>query len=114
MQPRQGDGARRWAPPGSDAATGDISEIAESDAVSVPTERLRDLVRPRAPLVPARVPATHDSRAVSPSAAPTIRVTIGRVEIQALLPPAPPDVARAWEPRMSLDEYLRARSEARR
>jgi len=48
---------------------------------------------------------------------PTIRVTIGRVEVQAVMPPAPTPVyappARR-EPTLSLKDYLKQRDEAQR
>jgi hypothetical protein len=41
---------------------------------------------------------------------PTIRVTIGRIEVRAVSPPAPPPrQTRQPAPEMSLDDYLRAR-----
>ena len=44
------------------------------------------------------------------TSAPTIRVTIGRVEVRAIHPPAPaPKPARPAAPKLSLDEYLRGR-----
>ena len=42
--------------------------------------------------------------------APIVRVTIGRVEVRAIHPPAPaPKPARPAAPKLSLDEYLRGR-----
>lgn len=47
-----------------------------------------------------------------PEAAPTIHVTIGRVEVRATPPPSPPQKEkRSRAPVMSLDEYLRQRSQ---
>jgi hypothetical protein len=57
-------------------------------------------------------PETKASRAHSP--APTIRVTIGRVEVRATRPPAPqqPRVERQRpRPALTLDEYLKQRNE---
>lgn len=52
----------------------------------------------------------------SPSAAPTIRVNIGRIEVRAVTPPNPtPRPKRAAAaPRLSLDEYLKQRSGGQR
>lgn len=58
--------------------------------------------------------ATHD--APSPSSltdsqpAPTIHVTIGRVEVRAMLPVTPPRKQSPPAPLMGLDEYLRKRT----
>jgi hypothetical protein len=62
------------------------------------------------------VPAAPDwKRAAAPDPpAPTIRVTIGRVEVRAVTPtPAPSRKPARPAPRMSLDEYLRAQNGGR-
>ncbi|HMF48280.1 MAG TPA: hypothetical protein VK603_06550 [Candidatus Saccharimonadales bacterium] len=53
---------------------------------------------------------------VSKMAAPAVQVTIGRVEVHAVLPsaPAPRIVERKAPARLTLEEYLRARNEGRR
>ena len=66
--------------------------------------------RPEPPLNRGdRLPA-----ATAPAVAlPAIQITIGRIEIEAMLPPAPaaaPAVRRAAVPRLSLDEYLARRN----
>jgi hypothetical protein len=46
-----------------------------------------------------------------------VRVTIGRVEVRAVLPPAPPAPPAApasVDTRLSLDEYLKTRGEGQR
>jgi hypothetical protein len=48
--------------------------------------------------------------AATPKPAPTIQVTIGRIEVRATPPPAPPQKQRSAPPVMSLDEYLRQRA----
>jgi hypothetical protein len=48
--------------------------------------------------------------AQAPPPAPTIHVTIGRVEVRATAPAAPPPQRRPAPRRMSLDEYLTQRS----
>ena len=53
---------------------------------------------------------------VAKTAAPAVQVTIGRVEVRAVLPsaPAPRIVERKAPARLTLEEYLRARNEGRR
>jgi hypothetical protein len=47
--------------------------------------------------------------------APSVRVTIGRVEVRAVTPPpARPASARQRPPRLTLDEYVRLRDEGKR
>lgn len=59
--------------------------------------------------LPLSVPAPE--RFAGPPAAdepPVVRVTIGRVDVRAVLPAAPPERARPKRPpRLTLDEYLR-------
>jgi hypothetical protein len=43
-------------------------------------------------------------------AQPTIRVTIGRVELRAVMPQQPTRPAVAPSPKVSLDDYLRSRN----
>lgn len=51
----------------------------------------------------------------SPIVPPTIRVTIGRVEVRAVMPPAPQAKPRAMHaPKLSLDDYLRTRNGGKR
>lgn len=54
-------------------------------------------------LWPSPLEATPDS-----SSPPVVRVTIGRIEVRAVMPPSPPvDAAASPAPKLSLDEYLR-------
>jgi len=73
----------------------------------------RPLITPR--IEPATQPPGRS--AATPEPAPTIRVTIGRVEVRAITPPAPP-VARPKPartgPTLSLDDYLQQRSRGQR
>ena len=58
-----------------------------------------------APLLPARPP--------SPNEPPAIHVTIGRVEVRAVMPhPATPKAASPAAPKLSLKEYLKQRRSA--
>ena len=45
---------------------------------------------------------------------PIVRVSIGRVEVRAILPPPPAEQPSPPGPRMSLDEYLQRQDEAKR
>jgi len=61
----------------------------------------------------------HPSLEVPPTptaAVPTIRVTIGRIEVRAVALPAPPEPAPTRQPAaaLSLDDYLKLRREAAR
>ena len=83
-------------------------------------------ISPRATSLEGRLPrpapstARHsaaDARAWRPdgsepaSARPAVRVTIGRVDVRALMPPAPPvGTPTAAGPKLSLDDYLRQQS----
>ena len=75
-------------------------------------ERRRDRVptgpdEVRLPSPPALQPPPVPAQA-APTEPPVVRVTIGRVEVRAVLPPAPPERATPRRaPRMTLDEYLR-------
>lgn len=59
----------------------------------------------------AHLGSANARRKQTPQPEPTIHVTIGRVEVRAAPPAAPPPKARRSEPPvMSLDEYLRKRA----
>jgi hypothetical protein len=69
---------------------------------------------PRAPIASrghTRATASFPA-AAGPSPTPTIQVTIGRVEVRAIMPavPVPEPRARSVEPKLSLDDYLRSRN----
>ena len=63
-------------------------------------------------------PAVDSKRAarLPKAVTPTVQVTIGRVEVRAMLPsaPAPRIVERKAPARLTLEQYLRARNEGRR
>lgn len=76
----------------------------------------------RAAPAPAAEPSATSSldRASSPArigdATPTVRVTIGRVEVRAVFPAAeaPRSAPAPWEPSLTLEEYLKQRREGLR
>jgi hypothetical protein len=63
---------------------------------------------PSRPAVVVEQPARGD--------APSVRVTIGRIEVRAVTPPTPPPrpAARLRPPRLTLDDYVRRRDERAR
>jgi hypothetical protein len=110
--------------------TSQAPEIARADAAAPvfargPSEKQSEpqplspvvIVRPRAmPPIPPVEPVTP-AAAMLPQrrteAAPTIRVTIGRIEVRAMMAPAPAlpaEKKRAAPPLLSLNEYLRRRA----
>jgi hypothetical protein len=69
------------------------------------------------PVRAARVPGRNDSRPMTQAGnqpAPTIHVTIGRVEVRAIAPAATTRTKQKKEPGMSLDAYLQRRSDGGR
>src|SRR5262249_48537584 len=69
------------------------------------------------PYVEPRVPAPAPTASLTtPAPMPTIRVTIGRLEVRAITPPAqktPPVTQGQRAPLLTLDEYLKQRNEGR-
>jgi hypothetical protein len=84
----------------------------ESDAARQ-AQRVREssgTIEPRHVPRRERQAAARDAKRERAEAAPTINVTIGRVEVRATQAPAPaPRRAETAAPRMSLDDYLRRR-----
>ncbi len=83
---------------------------------SVPTA---SVAKPQQALSPRLAPQIQSPRAQRQAAVPApsiestppaIHVTIGRIEIKATNAPAQPSRQRALTPKLSLDEYLKARS----
>src|SRR6266404_1629106 len=63
----------------------------------------------------AKLPAANEATSFAPEPAPTISVTIGRVEVRAVYPPPQAQPSRRVHPApMSLDQYLRKRTEGRK
>ena len=73
----------------------------------------REAVRPRVTVAPPPGPAVPAPAGpgATPEPAPTVQVSIGRVVVRATPPPTPaPERRRPGPPVMSLDEYLRTRT----
>ena len=86
----------------------------DANTVVAPVQREAADATGAAPL--SRAPAPQ-WRPAAPPQAPTVQVTIGRVEIRAVTPPTISTARPAERPvaaRLSLDEYLRQRNEGRR
>ncbi len=68
--------------------------------------------RPAAPTAPTAQPTPPST----PTSEPTIRVTVGRVEVRAVTPPTPSasPAAERTGPALSLDDYLKQRDGERR
>ena len=88
-------------------------EMPPLDAQAPPTHQRAPIVaRPRTRLAqPAGpVPAEGEQPASRPESPSTIRVTIGRVEVRAVMPPLQEAPPPRHPPRLSLDDYLKQRS----
>jgi hypothetical protein len=99
-----------------------LSESAAPDAATIdPHAESVNSAQPPAPAIQPRWPVVPQVYAAPPTAdsqrqelptkpvQPTIRVTIGRVEVRATPPPPAPTRKAARAPAMSLDDYLRSR-----
>ena len=94
------------------APTTIIRESIETQIVPQPVVPARVSV---APTPPARLgqnvpPFAAQPQPQRPALQPTIKVTIGRIEVRATQPASAPSRAAAPSPVMSLDDYLRARA----
>ncbi len=108
------------APPDSRSASDGPGSIAvpstgegrEGRSAAPPAASARPVLRPPAP-PPRSVHAERDTREAR--GGPTIHVTIGRVDVRAVMtPPAPPLRPTASAETLSLEDYLRGRSGGRR
>jgi len=68
--------------------------------------RRREMLRPERGAKSTAGPGPQ----ASAEPAPTIQVTIGRIEVRATSPAAPPQKQKAASPAMSLEEYLGRRA----
>lgn len=96
-------------------------EQADARQQAAPARKRQDAARERRePEVAPRMAGSRPAVVVERPArgdAPSVRVTIGRVEVRAIAPPPPrPALARPRSPvpRLSLDEYVRLRDEGKR
>jgi hypothetical protein len=119
IEPHEADAARRDRPdlaerdptrPGAPEPAQPVPDAGEDRRARAPAARPAPEWRapppPTAASSLARAPATLPHEAEVPH--PSVRVTIGRVEVRAVAPPVPPlEVPVAPAPRLSLDEYLR-------
>jgi len=109
------DGERRRAPLlGRSMENGIHDESALERPIESPFARFSESSKSGGNAVPS--PRTReDIVEVSPSE-PTVRVTIGRIDVRAVSPPAPPAQRRVeWPaPGLSLDAYLRSHGGRRR
>jgi len=101
--------------PAEDAQSADDGarvRAARIDRVSAPAaERvtLRTVILPApAPFAP-EPPRVHSTAASQPDAGPVVKITIGRVDVRAVMPapPAPRSPAARREPALSLEDYLK-------
>jgi hypothetical protein len=92
-----------------------VAEQPESPAVPIPhpSKPTPVVIRPQVKPVQPDEPKTPANMMAAPKfeTAPPIRVTIGRVEVRAIMPPAtpPPKPTPLPAPRLSLDDYLKKR-----
>ncbi|OUL36296.1 hypothetical protein [Nostoc sp. 106C] len=84
-----------------------------ADRATVPTSKPSDrtMATHQVPLAQSAVPSPFPQVATEPAAPPTIRVSIGRVEVRAIMPtpPAPKATPVRSRPAVSLDTYLQQR-----
>ncbi len=92
----------------------DWSEQATA-TLPLPAQAKRAIPTSTAAPVAGPVPARQRAAAAE-SPAPVIRVTIGRVDVRAEFPPSTsrPEVRKTEPARLSLDEYMKQRSEGKR
>lgn len=112
---------RETSGPRGPESAGSRSKIARIGSQSVPSSRKpitlpSQAARPVQRAEPIRRRDPADS-VTAPSPSPTVRVTIGRVEVRAILPPPPPAARTAAVrsgPAPSLEEYLKRPNGERR
>jgi len=104
----------RTPEPAVDARGRSLAEPAASDRGELPSEQsaseaslLPTADRPRAAPAAGRVAAPHKREVARETPSPTVRITIGRVEVRAVAPePAQPPPAARPESGLSLEDYL--------
>jgi hypothetical protein len=116
-QPRSVSGAHRTSAVVPDTALLYGSRSGQSPQAPTPLVTPASVVaEPHTVLVPPSEPVmSAAAKVASPEPAPTIRVTIGRIDVRAIRPPAPPRAKKTRPgPALSLDGYLKQRREGRR
>jgi len=113
--------------PNAEAVEGEKVEV-KTNKVTVPQDSFRDVEKDAGnkrgvsesfsePLAiqPRRRKGFSPLEQRSSTSAPIIRVTIGRVEVRAIHPPAPaPKSTKPVQPKLSLEDYLRKRERGSR
>jgi hypothetical protein len=87
-----------------------VRAVPASDTARPPTAHPAGQARPS-------LPRWREIGAEGPSSPPTVKVTIGRIEVRATTPPAPPTPRTRRQrpgPALTLDEYLKKRSGERK
>jgi hypothetical protein len=106
VNPRSGPGGQPRVARDPDRAELDLPSLFSKE---MPTQAV---------VCPNVVPFQEPARSLPepPPSPPTVRVTIGRVEVRAVQPPPPPPSAAPVQqgPALSLDEYLKQRNEGQR
>jgi DNA-binding transcriptional regulator YdaS (Cro superfamily) len=115
-------------PPAPSRQVNPVSAVAVETKSTRPATWKKDADAAATPLRPARVPSPRQEPPVVPAfhssppaieqpqpPAPTIQVTIGRIEVRAVTQsPGRPQPARPAQPKLSLEDYLRSRGEGNR
>jgi hypothetical protein len=98
---------REMPRPAAHVARRQVGRVPASDQI-IPVPRAEDRHEPR----PAPGWSAAGSQMGPPPAPPAIRVSIGRIEVRAVMPvpPPPPPVAVPAAPLVTLDAYLRERT----
>ncbi len=111
--PLEGNSVTPPPAPQPPAASQSLKPVDSAAAPGMPQRVVPQQVRlaPR----PLSLPPVAPAASARPSAAPTIQVTIGRIEVRATPPaPATPRKAPPKPAAMSLEDYLKQRNEGRR
>jgi hypothetical protein len=97
----------------SEASPRPLSESPRSSSELIHATQPRPPVRP--PVMPTHELSIGTSlQHTNTTPAPLIRVTIGRIDVRAVLPPAqPPRRTTSTRPKLTLDEYLKQRNGGR-
>ena len=93
------------------SATLAAPEIALARAATESSEPIMPAPQPPTPIRPAAAGRQGQSSGEVPAAPPTIRVSIGRIEVRASEPPAPPRRPIRKSAGISLEAYLRGEAE---